>query len=70
MASSRTIPKAVLRWIRANGKSVGELRVAGIVSEAPKPRLETVVDEAGRPLVGDDGKPMAYFPENQGLIPS
>ena len=51
-----------------NGKSVGELRVAGIVSEAPKPRLETVVDKAGRPLVGDDGKPMAYFPENQGLV--
>ena len=51
-----------------NGKSVGELRVAGIVSEAPKPRLETIVDKAGRPLVGDDGKPMAYFPENQGLV--
>ena len=51
-----------------NGKSVGELRVAGIVSEAPKLRLETVVDKAGRPLVGDDGKPMAYFPENQGLV--
>ena len=31
-----------------NGKSVGELRVAGIVSEAPKPRLETVVDKAVR----------------------
>ena len=47
---------------------VGELEVAGIVSRAPRPTLEPVVDSAGESLMGSEGEPIAYFPENQGLV--
>ena len=30
--------------------------------------MEPIVDKWRRPLVGDDGMPIAYFPENQGLV--
>ena len=51
-----------------SGRPSNELRVAGVVANAPKPLIEPVVDKSGRPLVGDDGEPIAYFPENQGLV--
>ena len=51
-----------------NGRPASELRVAGIVSEAPTPLLRAVVGKSGSPAIGDDGKPIAYFPENQGFV--
>ena len=50
------------------GRPANELRVAGVVAEAPTPLLREIVDKSGRPLVGDDGDPIAYFPENQGFV--
>ncbi len=50
------------------GQPVNELHVAGVVAEAPRPLLRAVVDKSGNPLVGDDGNPIAYFPENQGFV--
>ena len=51
-----------------NGQPSNKLRVAGVVANAPKPRIEPVVDKSRSPVVGDDGEPLAYFPENQGLV--
>lgn len=50
------------------GQAVKELQVAGVVAKAPTPLLREVVDKSGRPLLGDDGNPIAYFPENQGFV--
>ena len=35
-----------------NGRPAGELRVAGIVSEAPTPLLRAVVGKSGSPAIG------------------
>ena len=35
-----------------NGRSANEFRVAGVVAEAPRPRLEAVVDRFGKPILG------------------
>ena len=51
-----------------SGQPSNEFRVAGVVANAPLPLIEPVVDKSGWPLVDDDGKPIAYFPENQGLV--
>ena len=50
------------------GKPRNELRVAGIVAEAPRPRMRPVVGKLGVSLVGNDGEPLAYFQENQGFV--
>lgn len=44
------------------------IRIAGVVAEAPRPRLRSVVDRSGKPLVGGDGEPIAHFAENQGFV--
>ena len=49
-------------------KPANEFRVAGVISSAPRPLRHPVVDKSGMPLVGDDGEPIAYFRENQGLV--
>ena len=51
-----------------SGRPSNEFRVAGVVANAPTPQIAPVVDKLRRPLVGDDGEPIAYFPENQGLV--
>ena len=51
-----------------NGRPSNKFQVAGVIANAPTPRIEPVVDKSNRPLVGDDGEPIAYFPENQGLV--
>ena len=51
-----------------NGRPANEFQVAGVVAEAPRPRLEAVVDRLGQPILGEDGQPTAYFPENQGFV--
>ena len=51
-----------------NGGATNEFRVAGIVAEAPRPRLEAVVDTSRKPILGKDGQPVAYFAENQGFV--
>ena len=51
-----------------SGRPSNEFRVVGIVANAPTPRLVPVVEKTRSPLVGDDGEPIAYFPENQGLV--
>ena len=51
-----------------NGRRPDEIRVAAVVANAPKPLLEPVVRKSGDPLIGHDGKPIAYFPENQGFV--
>ena len=51
-----------------NGTPPNELRIAGVVAEAPRPRLRPIVDKSGRPLVDEDGEPIAHFPENQGFV--
>ena len=51
-----------------SGRPSNEFRLAGVVANAPQPWIEPVVDKSRRPLVGDDGEPIAYFPENQGLV--
>ena len=51
-----------------NGRSANEFRVAGVVAEAPRPRLEAVVDRFGKPILGEDAQPISYFPENQGFV--
>ncbi len=52
---------------RPSGKSDNELRVAGVVSQAPTPLLTPVVDMLGNAVL-DDGEPVAYFAENQGFV--
>lgn len=51
-----------------SSQPANELRVAGVVANSPRRWLAPVVGRSGRPLVGDDGKPIAYFRENQGLV--
>ena len=51
-----------------SGRPSNEFRVAGVVANAPLPLIEPVVDKSGRPLVDADGNPIAYFPQNQGLV--
>ena len=51
-----------------NGRSANEFRVAGVVAEDPRPRLEAVVDRFGQPILGEDAQPISYFPENQGFV--
>lgn len=48
--------------------SLDKFHVAGIVAEAPRPRIRSVVNKDGNPLVGNDGKPLAYFQENAGFV--
>ena len=45
-----------------------ELRIAGVIAEAPRPRLRPVVDKSGKPLIDEDGEPIAHFAENQGIV--
>ena len=51
-----------------NSQQSNDLQVAGVVAKAPKPLLEAVVGKSGRPLVDNEGEPIAYFPENQGFV--
>ena len=51
-----------------NGGPTNEFWVAGIVAEAPRPRLEAVVDRSGKPILDKDGRPVAHFAENQGFV--
>ena len=45
-----------------------QFRVAGIVSADSRPIVRPVVSKSGNPLAGSDGKPVAYFQENQGFV--
>ena len=44
------------------------IRIAGVVAEAPRPRLRAVVDKFRKPLIDEDGEPIAHFAENQGFV--
>ena len=45
-----------------------EPHIAGVVAEAPRPRLRPVVDKSGKSLVDNNGEPIAHFAENQGFV--
>ena len=46
------------------------LQVAGIVTHVPlpRPRLEPVLDENGKPIRDAEGRPAAYFSEDPGFV--
>ena len=48
------------------GQRTNEFRVAGVVANAPT-RLTPVVDHRGEPIEAE-GKPVAFFAENQGFV--
>ena len=50
-----------------SGGADNELRVAGVVSQAPTPLLRPVVDMLGNAVL-NDGDPVAYFAQNQGFV--
>ena len=52
---------------RTMNQAGDDFRVAGIVSQAPRPVLTPVVDKLGEP-VRANGAAMAYFAENQGFV--
>ena len=51
-----------------NGRQSNEFYVAGVVSNYPTPILEPVVTRSGDHLTDANNIPVAYFPENPGLI--
>ena len=51
-----------------NNDAQTENRIAGVVAQAPRPRLKPVVDKHRTPLVDKDGEPIAHFAENQGFV--
>ena len=51
-----------------NGRQPNEFCVAGVVSNYPTPILEPVVTRSGDHLTDANNIPVAYFPENPGLI--
>ena len=52
---------------RTMNPAAGDFRVAGVVSQAPRPVLTPVVDKLGVP-VRANGAAIAYLAENQGLV--
>ena len=44
-----------------------EFKVAGVVAEAPTPRLRPVVNKLGKPMIVN-GNERAFFAENQGFV--
>ena len=51
-----------------NGRQPNEFCVTGVVSNYPTPILEPVVTRSGDHLTDANNIPVAYFPENPGLI--
>ena len=51
-----------------NGRQPNEFCVAGVVSNYPTPIWEPVVTGAGDPLTDANNSPVAFFPENPGLV--
>ena len=49
------------------GQRTNEFKVAGITANGPRPLLRPVVDDLGKP-VEVEGKPLAFFAENQGFV--
>ena len=49
------------------GGPANELRLAGVVANAPTPSRRPIVDKHGLPLLTDEGH-VAYFAENQGFV--
>ena len=50
------------------GQPSNDFRVAGVVANYPAPIVEAVVDRNGRPILGANNQPIAYFKENQGFV--
>ena len=50
------------------GQPKNELRVAGIVSSYPVPKLLPIVDRRGDTITDRRGKPIAYVKENPGFV--
>ena len=51
-----------------NGRQPNKFCVAGVVSNYPTPILEPIVTRSGDHLTDANNRPVAYFPENPGLI--
>ena len=51
-----------------DGKAQHEFCLAGMVSNYPTPIGEPIVDDRGEPILGEGGKPAAYFRENPGFV--
>lgn len=49
------------------GQRGNEFKVAGVVANAPTPLLTPVVNDRGEPIEAE-GKPVAFFRENQGIV--
>jgi hypothetical protein len=51
-----------------DGEADNEIRVAGVVSFYPVPRLLPLVDRTGSTITDADGNPIAYVRENPGFV--